>query len=244
MAAPANDPSIQTSCPHCGKRYRLKSSIVGRKAKCGGCQQTFTIAVTQPSDDDLYKIEDDPVPVPISSPPVPAAHAIEVAAQPAPVQASPQKTSSLIEELPAKLEAALKELLRPDEPVYLKLKGAFKEGLISTDTRVILLKSGFMTGQTFGSNTFQIPYSNVSGVEVKFHLLTGYFELSAGGMQNMPKNYWSNTDASNPSKAPNCISLNSRDQAARFREACSFILDKVTAARTVLLQSELERAAV
>jgi len=134
----------------------------------------------------------------------------------------------MVEELPGRLEKGLKELLRADETVHIKLRGAFKEGLVCTNTRVIILKGGFMTGQVFGTNTFQLPYSNIAGVEVKFHLITGYFEVSAGGMQNRPKSYWS-TDASvDPAKAPNCVSLNSRNQARTFREACSFILARIT----------------
>ena len=47
-----------------------------------------------------------------------------------------------------------------------------------------------MTGQILGTDTFQCPYSMVAGAEVRFHLLTGYFDLSTGGMQNTPKSFW------------------------------------------------------
>lgn len=134
----------------------------------------------------------------------------------------------MVEKLPGRLERRLKEMLRPDETVHIKLRGAFKEGLVCTNTRVIVLKGGFMTGQVFGTDTFQLPYSNVASVEVKFHLITGYFEVSAGGMQNRPKSYWSTDTSVDPAKAPNCVSLNSRGQARKFREACSFILARTT----------------
>jgi hypothetical protein len=135
----------------------------------------------------------------------------------------------LIDGLPGGLDKKLRELLIAGESVEIQLKGAWKEALVCTDRRVLILKSGFMTGQTFGSNAFQVPYTNVATVEVKFHLMTGYFELSAGGMQNVGKSYWSTNKDSDPSKAPNCISLNSRAQAARFRSACTFIMEKVGA---------------
>lgn len=52
-----------------------------------------------------------------------------------------------------------------------------------TDTRVIILKGGWMTGQLFGTDTFQCPYANIAGAEVKFHLLTG----SQGGRSRQPR---------------------------------------------------------
>jgi hypothetical protein len=136
--------------------------------------------------------------------------------------------TGLIDKLPTRLEKALSELLEPSETIHIKLKGAFKEALVCTSKRVIILKAGFMTGQTFGSNVFQSPYRNITGVQVKKHLLTGYFELSAGGVQNRPTSYWQ-TGAGSPERRENCVSLNSADAFRRFREASSFILSQVPA---------------
>ena len=139
---------------------------------------------------------------------------------------------NLVDQLPDRLEAALRELLSwSSEAVLVKLKGAFKEGLICTETRVVILKGGYMAGQMFGTNALQQPYSNISGVQVKWHLMSGYFELSAGGMQNTSKSYWSQDRKLDPAKAPNCISLNRKQQAERFRQACSVILAKIDEAR-------------
>lgn len=140
--------------------------------------------------------------------------------------------TGLMETLPDRIETALGQLLSPSEVVFLKLKGAFKEGLICTESRVIILKGGFMTGQMLGNNSFQQPYSNIAGVQVQFHLFSGYFEVNAGGMQNAPKSYWSSDRKSDPTKAPNCVSLNSKQQAERFRRACTFILSKVDEGRS------------
>jgi hypothetical protein len=137
----------------------------------------------------------------------------------------------LIDVLPAGLMKKLQQLLAAGESVEVQLKGVWNEVLVCTDRRALILKSGLMTGQVFGSNAFQLPYSNIAGVEVKFHLLTGYFELSAGGMQNTDKSYWATNKAANPAKAPNCVALNSRGQAARFRSACTFILEMADRSR-------------
>ena len=138
----------------------------------------------------------------------------------------------LVEVLPDRIETVLAESLSPGEAVHVKLKGTWKEGLICTDRRVMVAKGGFMTGQVLGTNIFQLPYANVASAEVKFHLVTGYFELSAGGMQNTDKSWWSQEKGRSPANAPNCISLSGRDQAKRFREACSFIVAMCANARS------------
>src|ERR1039458_9217163 len=130
----------------------------------------------------------------------------------------------MIELLPSKLENELRLLLSPREKVFAKLRGTFSEGLVCTSTRVIILKSGFMTDQLFGTNTFQLPYSQITGVRVRFNLFTGYFELSAGGMQNTDKNFWDNDKQFSPAKAPNCISINGRRNAPKFHRPFGWIL--------------------
>ena len=108
--------------------------------------------------------------------------------------------------------------------MFVKLRGVYKEALVCTGTRVIILKAGWMTGQWFGTDMFQCPYPNVAGAQVNFHILTGYFELSAGGMQNAPKNFWSTNYSISPAKAPNCITIAGRVRADKFRKACAFIM--------------------
>ena len=130
----------------------------------------------------------------------------------------------MIELLPSRLESELSRLISPGEKVFVKLRGTFSEGLVCTSTRVIILKSGFMTGQLFGTNTFQLPYAQVAGVQVRFNLLTGYFELSAAGMQSSDKNFWNRDKRFSPAKAPNCVSINGRGNAAKFQDACEFIM--------------------
>lgn len=132
----------------------------------------------------------------------------------------------MIEALPEKLERTLGTSLRPNERVFIKLRGVYKEGLVCTDTRVIILKAGWMTGQLFGTEMFQCPYQNVAGAQVKLHMVTGYFELSAGGMQNAPKSYWSMNNSASAAKAANCVTIAGRDRAERFRQVCAFIMQR------------------
>lgn len=132
--------------------------------------------------------------------------------------------SDLIEAIPAGLERLASSSIPSGETPLIKLKGAFKESLICTSSRIIIAKSGFMTGHFFGGNVFQLPMSAVTSIEVKFHLLTGYLEVATGGMQNTDKDYWSTNASRNPAKAPNCISIANRKDAEKFRRACSEIL--------------------
>jgi len=137
----------------------------------------------------------------------------------------------VIEPIPDRLERTLRQTLAPGERVFVQLRGAFTEALVCTDTRVIILKGGWMTGQLFGTDTFQCPYANIAGAEVKFHLLTGYFELSAGGMQNTPKSFWKTDNKVRAANAPNCVSLAGPEQANRFRQACAFIMARTAGGR-------------
>jgi hypothetical protein len=130
----------------------------------------------------------------------------------------------MIEPIPEKLERALATSIHRNERVFVKLRGVYKEALVCTNTRVIILKAGFMTGQIFGTDMFQCPYPNVAGAQVNFHLLTGYFELSAGGMQNTKKGFWNNDKAASAAKAPNCVTISGHDRADKFRQACAFIM--------------------
>jgi hypothetical protein len=134
----------------------------------------------------------------------------------------------MIEPIADNLERALSTALAPSEQVFVKLRGTFKEALVCTSTRVIILKAGWMTGQIFGTDLFQCPYSNVAGAQVNFHLVTGYFEVSTGGMQNAPKSFGDFDKNVNAAKAPNCVSISGRERAAKFRGAYAFIMQRAS----------------
>lgn len=130
----------------------------------------------------------------------------------------------MVEPISEKLERALNLALASNEQVVVKLRGVYKEALVCTDLRVLILKAGWMTGQLFGTGMFHCPYPNVAGAEVNFHLFTGYFKLYAGGMQNTKKSFWNPSQAMSAVKAPNCVTIGGHDRADKFRMACSFIM--------------------
>ncbi len=123
-------------------------------------------------------------------------------------------------------------IISDNETVYVAIKGTFKEYLICTDSYVHIIKKGFMTGHTFGNGDFRMPYSNITNAEVDMHLLSGYFELSAGGLQNKQMSYWSTDKQTDPKKQPNAISIVSKEMADLFRAASNFIMERVRDAQT------------
>ena len=122
-------------------------------------------------------------------------------------------------------------MLSADETVFVKLKGAFKEVLVCTNKRVIILKSGFQTGHWFGLSQFQLPLASVSSAEVSATMGVGYIEISAGGVQNAPKSYWATSTTNSAQKAPNCVSLNKSKLVKAFRAASTIIMAKADEAR-------------
>ncbi|WP_436704303.1 SHOCT domain-containing protein [Lactiplantibacillus plantarum] len=122
------------------------------------------------------------------------------------------------------------------------LKGAYKEYLFADTNQLIIVKKGFMTGHTFGSGVYRMPFTNISGVRVDFHLLSGYFEVSAGGMQNSPKNYWSN-DNDSPEKSPNTISLTNGEKAG-FVDAANIINNLIAQVKNPVPQTTSETDSV
>lgn len=120
----------------------------------------------------------------------------------------------------------LRKYVDENEEIIVLLKGVFKEYLICTDKKVYVVKEGFMTGHTFGNGIFKMPYENITNAEVDFHMMTGYFEISTGGVQNKKYNYWSSDKNKDPAKQPNVISLNTVVRKD-FTDATQIILDKI-----------------
>lgn len=118
-----------------------------------------------------------------------------------------------------------KQSIGENETLYVALKGAFKEYLFCTDKKVYIVKKGFMTGHTFGSGDFKMPYSNITNAEVDYHFASGYFEISSGGLQNKRLNYWSKDPNQDPAKQPNCISITTDKEL--FKSASNFIMEMI-----------------
>jgi hypothetical protein len=89
-----------------------------------------------------------------------------------------------------KEEGRLKENLLPGEKVICQCVGPYGQSLVLTDRKVLIIKTGFMAGSTFGAKLTSFDYKNITSVEVRMGPLAGAFQIAAGGMQASDKGYW------------------------------------------------------
>jgi hypothetical protein len=138
--------------------------------------------------------------------------------------------TNLTEKVRRGLERLIRSVVSTNEGIEVKIRGRHKEVLVCTDTRVLICKSGLLTGNAFGSNVFQSTYENISGVDVRKGIFTSYLEISTGGMQNTPKTNWTMNANNTPRNSPNCVSLTSA-LVPKFQDAASFIMEQARRAR-------------
>ena len=141
-----------------------------------------------------------------------------------------EKSNKIDEDVLIEDNRELKEIINSsilkDEQVKIAIKGSFREYLICTDKKVYIIKKGSVTGHFLGNGNFSIIYSQITNIEIDFHWLSGYFEISTGGLENKRLNYWSNDPNYDPAKQPNCISLN-KSCKDKFEKAQKFIMDNI-----------------
>lgn len=129
---------------------------------------------------------------------------------------------------PNRLEKAIAAgigIVPPSETAYVALKGTFKEYLICTERMVYIIKKGFMTGHFWGTGDFKMPYQSITNAEVDYHLATGYFELSSGGLQNRRLQYWTQDKNKAIRTQPNAVTITTNQDADLFRNAATFIMN-------------------
>lgn len=148
----------------------------------------------------------------------------------------------MADELLDKLPENVAREIPDTEKIELCLKGTNKEWLICTTAKLYIIKKGFMTGHTFGSGIYQMPYKNITGVQTEYHALSGYFQVSTGGMADKPKDYWGK-GADTPQESPNCVTITGKILLARFRSACDFINNKIADAHVPLTAAQAPSAA-
>ena len=73
--------------------------------------------------------------------------------------------------------------MRDDETVRLCLRGDLGHALVCLDDRLLVLKAGFHAGTTFGSMSATMFLRDVTGIQVRTHLLSGWIEISSPSFQ-------------------------------------------------------------
>lgn len=98
------------------------------------------------------------------------------------------------------------QALLPGEKVLSQCVGMSGQSLVVTDQRVLIIKTGFMAGSTFGAKATTFDYRMISSVEVRTGPVTGAFSLSAGGGAQRDRSYWSQK-GNDAYKSPDAIPI-------------------------------------
>ncbi|TMC55648.1 MAG: hypothetical protein E6J20_00140 [Chloroflexi bacterium] len=97
--------------------------------------------------------------------------------------------------------------------------------VVVTDRRVFIIKVGWRTGQTGGGAVTSYDHRTITSVEVRFSMLTGIFEVTAGGMQNKRLSAY----GKDAREAPNAFPIQKK-QTAKFQQVAALIREQAGAA--------------
>jgi hypothetical protein len=82
-----------------------------------------------------------------------------------------------------------------------------------------------MASNFFGNRCNAFEFKNITSVEIRKNLMTGFVEILTPATQNTQKSYWGNNNTTY--KADNIVSIQST-QFAEFTEAVRIIRDKIS----------------
>ncbi|MGH3001414.1 MAG: SHOCT domain-containing protein [Gaiellaceae bacterium] len=101
---------------------------------------------------------------------------------------------------------------RPGENARLCLRGRFGHALVCLDDRLLILKRGFRAGTTFGAMAATIFYRDVTGIQVRMQLVSGWIEISSPSFQGSERKRAWDLRATDRDvfKQPNCVAIQRR----------------------------------
>lgn len=134
---------------------------------------------------------------------------------------------SALQILPPKTRGLVEQVLRPNENVHVVFVGAGGQAMVAADDRMLVAKSGFMAGATFGSKTLDFPYDQITGIELHVGAMTGYLQIVSPSFQgNLPQSYWTRDKGHDPWKLPNCIPVG-RGAATTFQSSLALVRERL-----------------
>lgn len=68
--------------------------------------------------------------------------------------------------------------------------GNFNQSLVALDERILVVKTGFMAGTTFGGRVTSFHYKDITGIKVNTGLITGVIEISTPSYQATEEKDW------------------------------------------------------
>jgi hypothetical protein len=120
-----------------------------------------------------------------------------------------------VEILSRRLRGELERNMKPDEPVGFCLRGDLGHALVCLDDRLLILKGGFHAGTTFGAMAATIFYQDVTGIQLRMHLVSGWIEISSPSFQGRERKHTRQPRSSDRDvyKLPNCVPISRRNVA-------------------------------
>jgi hypothetical protein len=117
-----------------------------------------------------------------------------------------------VEILSRRLSRELERNMKPDESVRFCLRGDLGHALVCLDDRLLILKGGFHAGTTFGAMAATIFYQDVTGIQLRMHLVSGWIEISSPSFQGRERKHTRHPRSSDRDvyKLPNCVPISRR----------------------------------
>lgn len=111
--------------------------------------------------------------------------------------------------LTRRLRRELTRHMLDDERVRFCVRGDLGHALVCLDDRLLVLKSGFHAGTTFGTQAATIFYHDVTGIQMRMHLVSGWIEISSPSFQGRERKRTRHPRTSDRDvyKLPNCIPI-------------------------------------
>jgi hypothetical protein len=113
------------------------------------------------------------------------------------------------EVLTSRLRRELERQTHDGDNIRFCLRGDLGHALVCLDDRLLVLKSGFHAGTTFGTMASTIFYRDVTGIQVRMHLVSGWIEVSSPSFQGRERKRSSHPRTSDRDvyKLPNCVPI-------------------------------------
>ena len=123
-----------------------------------------------------------------------------------------------VEILTRRLRQELERNTHSEDTIHFCLRGELGHALVCLDDRLLILKRGFHAGTTFGAMATTIFYSDVTGIQVRMQMLSGWIEISSPSFQGSdrrkiggPRGTRSDSDVY---RRPNCVPIQRRRSGA------------------------------
>jgi hypothetical protein len=111
------------------------------------------------------------------------------------------------------LSRAYERNIEAGETARFCLRGQRGHALVCLDDRLLILKRGFHAGSAFGAIASTMFYRDVTGIQVRMHLVSGWIEICSPSFQGSDRKRGGRTNGANADvfKQPNCVPIWRRD---------------------------------